>query len=178
MMNFASFTRFNQQPDLSSFFMSHEVMMDRTGGHQRADWNSICTDLSIGQDDQAEAVLNRVASFFADAINGSSQPGGTFRLWISDVDDLTLPAAMVHSLEVCHLMVRQNRMRHREAMTAFLLSIQQVGFRTDVAFQRHDDFFTDRVDRWIRHLSKQLMEIIVQHARLIAQARKSRIVAH
>ena len=75
-------------------------------------------------------------------------------------------------------MVRQNRMRHREAVTAFLLSIQQVGFRTDVAFQRHDDFFTDRVDRWIRHLSKQLMEIIVQHARLIAQTRQSRIVAH
>ena len=33
VMHFASFTRLNQQADLSSQFVSHKMMMHSTGGH-------------------------------------------------------------------------------------------------------------------------------------------------
>ena len=178
VMHFASFTRFDDQADLSSLFILHEMMMDRTGCHQRTHGDSIGTNLSVRQHDQAITVFDRGASFFADAIKSRPQPRDAFRFRIRDVDRLALPFAIVDSLQIGHLMVGQNRMRNRKSVTAFLLCVEQICFRADVAFQRHDHFFTDRVDRRIRHLREQLMEVVVKHARLIAEAGESCIVAH
>ena len=63
-------------------------------------------------------------------------------------------------------------------MTLILGRFQQVAFGTDEAFQRHDDLFPRRIDRRVGHLGKQLFEVVVGHARLIAEHGKRRIVTH
>ena len=63
-------------------------------------------------------------------------------------------------------------------MTLSFGRFQKVAFRTDVAFQRHDDFFTRTVDRRVGHLRKQLLEVIIDQAWLITHTGQSRIITH
>ena len=63
-------------------------------------------------------------------------------------------------------------------MALALGRFEQVAFRPDVTLQRHDDLFADRVDRRIRDLREELLEVVVEHPRLIAQALERRVVAH
>ena len=39
---------------------------------------------------------------------------------------------------------------------------EQVGFRTEQRNRRSDDLLTNRIDRRIGHLGKQLLEVVVQ----------------
>ena len=55
---------------------------------------------------------------------------------------------------------------------------QQVLLGAQVALERHDHFFADRVDRRIRDLREKLPEIVVQHPRLVGEAGQARVVPH
>ena len=45
-----------------------------------------------------------------------------------------------------------------------ILEIEKVGAWANVGDQRHDEFFTNRVDRRIGDLSEGLLEIVIKHA--------------
>ncbi len=66
----------------------------------------------------------------------------------------------------------------QQAMTVLGRRLEQILLRTDVALQRHDDFFANRIDRRIGDLRKQLLEVVVDHPRLVAQAGERTVVAH
>ena len=51
-------------------------------------------------------------------------------------------------------------------------------FGSDVALERHNHFFADRIDRRIGDLGEELLEVVVRQPRLVAQARQARVVAH
>ena len=56
--------------------------------------------------------------------------------------------------------------------------VHQVGLRADVGHQRHHELLADRIDRRIRHLREQLLEILEQELRPIGQHRERRIRSH
>ena len=80
VMHFASFTGFDDQTNLSSFFVANQMMVNGSRCHQSTDGDSIGTNLSVRQHNQAVTVFDRVARFFADAIQSRSQSRNTFRL--------------------------------------------------------------------------------------------------
>ena len=67
-------------------------------------------------------------------------------------------------------------MRSRWACSGVV--VEQVLLGPDVALQRHDHLFADRVDRRVGHLRKELLEVVVRQARLVAQNRERGVVAH
>ncbi len=69
-------------------------------------------------------------------------------------------------------------MLDQQAVAVLGRGIEQVLLGPDVAFQRHDHFFADRIDRRVGDLSKQLLEVVVDHPRLVAQTGDRTIVAH
>jgi hypothetical protein len=56
--------------------------------------------------------------------------------------------------------------------------LEQATFRADERVQAHDEFFTDRVDRGIRHLGKVLFEVVVEQLRFVTQHRQRRVRTH
>ncbi len=56
--------------------------------------------------------------------------------------------------------------------------IEEIFLRPDIALKRHDDLLPDRVDGGIGHLREELAEIIVEHARLVAEAGERGVIAH
>ena len=61
---------------------------------------------------------------------------------------------------------------------AFRRRIQQTAARADHCFRRSDDLLADRVNRRVRDLREQLLEIIVKQLRLVRQNRQRRVRAH
>ncbi len=55
---------------------------------------------------------------------------------------------------------------------------QQVRTRADERHRRHHDLFTDRVDRRVRHLREQLLEVVVKRLILVRQHRQWAVVTH
>ena len=59
-----------------------------------------------------------------------------------------------------------------------LVDVQQIGLGSDERYQRRDDRFANGFDRRIRHLSKQLLEVVVDQLRPIAEHGQRRVITH
>ena len=178
MVHFARFAGFDDDADARARMRAHEVMVHCAGRDQRADRHAVGGDRAVGQHDQAHAVGDRLARFVADAIERFEQSGFAGTARERDVDRARLPAAVVDSLQRRDFFVGQDRMRDAQPVRVRLRHLQHVRFGPDVALERHDHFFADRVDRRVRDLREQLLEVVVQHARLFGHHRERRVVAH
>ena len=58
-------------------------------------------------------------------------------------------------------------MIHAQPSCLLWRRIEQVPLRTDKAAERHDHFLANRVDGRVRYLGKQLLEIVIDHPRLV-----------
>ena len=54
----------------------------------------------------------------------------------------------------------------------------KIGLRADVRHERHHELLADRIDRRIRHLREQLLEVLEQQLRAVGQHRQRRIGPH
>ena len=178
VMDFASLARFDDDAEPRPLFIEDEVMMYGTCGEEGADRQTARAGESIRQDDETESAVNRPTSLTTNAVERPHQSGRSLRLRIGHVDRLGLPAAMVEMLDRGQLFIGQDRMRHREPMALRLGRVEQIAFGADVALQRHDDLFARAVDRGVRHLREELLEVVEQRTRLIAEAGQRRVIAH
>ena len=58
-------------------------------------------------------------------------------------------------------------MWNQQPLTIGLGGVQQIALRTDVTFQRHHDFFANRINCRIGDLSEQLLEVVINQPRLV-----------
>ena len=56
--------------------------------------------------------------------------------------------------------------------------LQQVGLGSDIAFEGHDHLLADRVDGRVGDLRETLLEVVVEHPRLVGERRERCVVAH
>ena len=63
-------------------------------------------------------------------------------------------------------------------MRLFRSFFEDVAVVTDVGRQAHHELFTDRVNRRVRHLGEQLLEVVEQRLRLVRKHGKRGIVTH
>ena len=178
VVNFASFARLQNDPDSSPKFVLDEVMVNRSAGQQRTDWNPSIAHRAIRQDDQTVTIIDRLLGFCTDSLKGFAMTLRTIFAGEGNVDDLGRPASIVQAFESSHLTVAQNRVRNHHPVTLLRSRRQKVPFRTDVATQTHDDVFADRVDRRVGHLGEELLEVVIEHPRLVTQTGQSCIVSH
>ena len=81
-------------------------------------------------------------------------------------------------LDGSELFVGKNRVRYHQTMAVSRGRIQQVLFRTDIAFERHNHVFSNRIDRRVRDLGEQLLEVVIHQPRLVAETSQCGIVPH
>ena len=59
-----------------------------------------------------------------------------------------------------------------------MVDVEQVGLGTNEGHQRHHNRFANRVDGWVGHLCKQLLEVVVQRFVFIGQNCQGAVVTH
>ena len=178
MVNFACFAGFKHNADPGAFRPAHEVMVHRAAGGQAADGYAVCPHIPVRQDQDAVTLVDGRFCLGTDPVQRSCHAPFREIAGEGDVDGPGSPAAMIQVLQRRQLFVVENRVGHSQPMGVSARGFQQVGLRSHVTLQRHDHFFPDRIDRGIGDLGKQLLEVVVEHARLVAQAGQGRVVAH
>ncbi len=87
-------------------------------------------------------------------------------------------AGQVHAPHLREVLVREDRPLHFETAAIGRLRIEQVALGAEARLRGGDDLLADAVDRRVRHLREQLLEVVVQQPRLVRQHRERRVVAH
>jgi hypothetical protein len=101
---------------------------------------------------------------------------------IGDVQRVAAEFAVRVALDVAqlrHVGEVEDRLAHFEPHRRVdLVDVEQVGLGADEGHQRHHDRLADRVDRRVRHLREQLLEVVVERLVLVGQHGQRAVVAH
>ena len=80
--------------------------------------------------------------------------------------------------EPLELLVAEDRVVDHELARMLGRLVEQVALRADERLHAHHDGFADRIDRWVRHLREQLLEVRVHQRTAVGQDGERRVVAH
>ena len=178
VMHLAGFAGLDDEADAGAGQGAHQVVMHGPRRGQRADRHVVGTDGAVAQDDEFDAGVDGGGGLRADPVESREQAGFAGIPREGDVDGARPPAAVANVRERRQLVVGQDRVRHTQPVGVLLRRLEQVALRSDGALQRHDDLLADRVDGGIRDLREELLEVVVEHARLVGHHRQGAVVAH
>ena len=91
---------------------------------------------------------------------------------------LPLWVDQMHVLECAHLLHAQHRALEVHTIALLLVHLEQVALRTDVLVERHYNLLSNRVNRRVRHLCKQLTEVLVDETGRLRHASEWCIATH
>ena len=187
MVHLAGVATLDDQPDLGSLLLTDQVVVHRTGEQQRRDRRIHLVTVAIAEHDDARAVGDCLADLDTQRIDrplerktatghavetadrDRRQLGERQRLAVGDLVDL-------HNLG--ELVVVDDRERQHQLAAALRTGLQQVPLRADRGPDRRDDLFADRVERRVGDLREQLLEVVEQHPRPLAEHGDRRVGTH
>ena len=178
MVHFAGLTGFHDDADARARMGFDQVMMHGSHRKKGADRRPARPHGAIGEHDETVALLNGLAGFGADAVQRGCQARCARTGLISDVDGRRLPAPIIEMFDGGQFLVGKDGMRDAQPVRMPLCGLQQIPFRAAVALQRHDDLFPDGIDGRVGYLGETLLEVVVEHARLVGHHRQRGVVAH
>jgi len=152
--------------------------MDRRDAEQTRNRRPLFIDASIAQDQELVAVFDGLRGLSAHGINSRAQSVGPFGDSEQHSQRLAFEVGIRDAADLLQIGIRQNRLLHLDAAAGFRRFVHQIGFGADIGHEGHHELFADRIDRRIRHLREQLLEVLEQQLRTVGQHRKRRIRSH
>ena len=130
---------------------------------------------TIRQDNDICTITVCSVYFYIQSVNCTLQ---TCVLIINDRNLNYLEAFLLHILDLQKVSRCQDWVVYLQYMTVLLTILQQVAVFSNVDTGRSNDLFTNRINRRIRYLCEQLLEIMKQRMMCLCQYRKWCIHAH
>ncbi len=182
VVNFARLAGFHDEADRGAQALADQMVMDRGAGEQRGDRNAVRAGIAVGQDDDVDAVAQRLFGLIAQEVDRSRQTLGAEVGVPGGVEGARLEVGVAHlgdRADLLQILVGEDRLVRLEALNRrHALEIEQVRARPDDRYEAHDELLADRIDRRVRHLGKVLLEVGEQELRPVGQRRDRRVVAH
>ncbi len=182
MMDLARGAGFHDQARGSAQAHLYQMLVHRRGGEQRRNGQRILGDAAIGQDEDVVALSDRILGMRSKTRERRLHAVGSPSRGIADVEFDGAERATGKKLDVTdffHVFRSQDRLRNFEPHCRLGdVDAKQVGPRADERHQRHHEFLADRIDRRVRHLREQLLEVVVENLRTVREHRQRGIVAH
>ena len=150
-------------------------MVHGAGRHQRMNRKLVRRDTMVGQYHQHLAVTHGRLGLVTDIQHRLLQANSRI---IVQRDALVAVTRAADLQQVGKFRVRQDRRRQDRAIRVISRFLEHIALGTDAGFQRHDDRFTQRIDRRVGDLGKLLAEIVVQRALALRQHCHRRVIAH
>ena len=85
---------------------------------------------------------------------------------------------MVDLAQPLELVVQEDRVRDHELARVLGRLVEEVPLRADARGDAHHDLLADRVDRRVRHLREELLEVRVEERLAVGEHRQWQVVAH
>ena len=179
VMHFARLAGFDDDADAGTQTFANQIVMEARDREQCRNRRELTIDATIAQDEDVHFLfLDQSARHQANFFHRLHQAFLAARDAEEGRQHADTQARQIHAADLGEVFVGDDRPLELEAAAIRGLRIQQVAFRAQACFGRGDDLFTDRIDRRIRDLREQLLEIVIEQARFVRQHRKRRVVAH
>jgi hypothetical protein len=182
VVHFARGAGFHHQTGGGAQAFAHQVLVNGRQGQQRGNRHLGGADGAVADDQDVLAALDRVHRFGAQRGQLGLHTLLAPEQRVGDVERDAAELAVGVPLDVAqlgHVGEVQDRLAHFQPHRRVdLVDVEQVGLGADEGHQRHHDGFADRVDRRVRHLREQLLEVVVERLVAVAQHGQRAVVAH
>ena len=113
-----------------------------------------------------------------DALQRALHPGRPLGDGPRDVERVRLEDRGAHLAQLLELGVEQDRVVDHELARVLGRLVEQVPLRADARLHAHHDRLADRVDRRVRHLREELLEVRVEERLAVGEHGERRVVPH
>ncbi len=168
----------DDQAGLQARPLADEVMVDGRDRECRRDRRPLGPDGAVGEDQDVGAVGERVVRCPEHALESRLHPRRAVHDGPGEVERVRLEDRRVDLPQALQLRVEQDRVVDHELARMLGRLVEQVPLRADAGLHAHHDRLADRVDRRIRHLREELLEVRVEERLAVGQNCQRRVVAH
>ena len=183
-MHLAHVAGLDDEPDLHAGLLADEVVVHGGEHQERRDRREIGVRVAVGEHEELRAVGDRGVGLFAHLPQPGRERFGTLVDPVEAPDDarpLRAELALAPRNEVLdlrELVVVDHREVENDLPGVIGRRGQQVALRPEAEFHARHDFFTDAVERRVRHLRERLREVVEKQPRTFAQHRDRGVGAH
>ena len=182
VVHLARLSTFHDQAASGARPLADEVVMDGGDGEKRRDGRRIGIVAAVGEDQQVEPLGDALRRLPAQVLQRAAE-GGAVALWIEERGQLHRlesvgPRPAVERADPAQLVVGEDGRGQSELPAALRPGLEQVSFRPDRGLRRHDDLLADGVDRRIRHLREELLEVVEEELRTLGEHGERRVGPH
>ena len=176
--HFADFAGLHDQADFRADTGFDKRAVHASGSEERRHRYITPIDILVRKHDDVETILHgtdRIASkllqsFFEDfAVTANRE---------LHLENFSLEALVTDVFKAADFVFGHDRARNLDEVSLFRRFFENVAVVADVSREAHHEFFTNRVNRRVRHLGEQLLEIVEQRLRLVREHCKSGVVTH
>src|SRR3984885_5953015 len=165
MHYFPRLAGFDNQGDLIARLFTDQVVVNGGKRQQARNRGVVSVDATVGKNDQRIALLDGGRGAHAERFDRD------FQLLLTELHGEErrqrggLKIAPFYAAQFFQTPVGNDRMAKLQRVALLRSFIEQVSFAPDVAVERHDQIFADRIDRGIGDLREGLLEIVKQKLR-------------
>ena len=168
----------NDQRHLRPGLFAHEAVMHGRHGQQARYRRIGRIDAAVRKNQQRVAGIHgmgrAVAQIVERVLQASLPVCGTKERWQRGGQQI----ARGDAAQFLKITVGQDRVRQLQRMAVIRRFLQNVALGANVADERHHQFLANGIDGRIRHLRKELLEIVEQRLRTVGETGQRHIGAH
>ena len=172
----------DHQPGGRPQALAHQVLVHRRQRQRGRNRDVVAVDPAVADDQDVVAAPDRVDALGAQRCELGLDALGLPLERVGDVELVAPELRAAVGLDLAqprHVVEVEDRLRDLEPhRRVHRVDVEQVRLRADERHQRHHDRLADRVDRRIRDLREQLLEVVVERLVAVRQHRQRRVVAH
>ncbi len=180
---------FDNQGDLGTGFLAHQVVMDGGEGEEAGDGSVLFVEAAVGKDQQRVAGLDGQRGAAAERIEGALEVegaifGGLAGAGIGGAHGEEggqrggEEIAVGDAAQLFERAVAEDGMGQLERVAVARGLIKNIALCADVANERHNHLFADGIDGRVGDLGEELLEIVEQGLGAVGEAGERRIGAH
>ncbi len=179
VVHFARIARFDHQRAPRALALPHQVMMHARRREQAGNGRERPGDAAIGEDQDGVAFLHGRARQIAElAHRGLEREASAVGVVEERQRRRRETVGAVDVPELRELIVVDHGVLDPDLAARFGRRLQQVAFRTDGRSHRRHQLFTNRVERRVRDLREELLEVVVEQPRPLREHGERGVGAH
>ena len=180
VVHLAGLAGLDHQADLGAGLLADQVVVHRGCGQQHGDRGQVLVGEPVRQDDDVGALGDRFGHLGADPLEGPGQTpaAGERGEQAPHGPRLEVRVGLLDVLDPVQVLVGEDRVRHLEQVAGLGSRIEQVALGADDLAERGDQLLADGVERRVRHLGEQLLEVVVDQPWALGEDRQRRVGAH
>jgi hypothetical protein len=179
VMHLAGFTGLEHDGDARAQALADQEVMQAGDGEQRRDRREVLGDAAVGKHENgAFLVLNHATGNVGDLLHGLGQALLAARGAEKDGQHADLEAGLVEAADLGELLVGEDGPLQLDAAAGQRIGVEQIALGTEAGLGGGDDLLANGINRRIGDLCEELLEIVVEQARLVGEDGEGRVVAH